>query len=121
MQEVMIKDIKWDETKEATVVTLLEGFKHRYEDGDMIQFKEVKGMEVLDYEENKEEDNPSTINTMETKVKVINPTSFIIDLDAKKFTAYQGNGIAKQIRVPIKLEFKTIKELEEFEETEKQA
>jgi len=108
----MIKDIAWDETREATVVTLLDGFKHKYEDGDKVLFKEVKGMDLLD-KEIKEGEVPASINTMEAAtVKVINPTSFIIDHDARKLTAYQGNGIAKQIKVPKKLEFKTMEELD---------
>jgi hypothetical protein len=51
----MIKDIKWDEKREATVVTLLEGFKHKYEDGDQVIIKEVKGM--MSNEEMKEGEN----------------------------------------------------------------
>jgi PII-like signaling protein len=41
LQEVMIKNIAYDEAKGATVVTLLEGFKHKYEDNDHAAFKEV--------------------------------------------------------------------------------
>lgn len=36
LQEVMIKDISYSDIKETTIVTLLPGFKHRYEDGDQI-------------------------------------------------------------------------------------
>jgi hypothetical protein len=32
----MIKNIAFDEAKDGTVVTLLEGFKHKYEDGDQV-------------------------------------------------------------------------------------
>jgi hypothetical protein len=40
----MIKNIEYNEAKNATVVTLLDGFKHKYEDGDQVIIKEVKGM-----------------------------------------------------------------------------
>jgi len=94
----MIKDIQWDEKREATVVTLLDGFKHKYEDGDKVILKEVKGMKLL--EEEKGEDTLDSINGKQVTVKVINPSSFVIDEDARKYSAYEGNGIAKQIKVP---------------------
>ena len=47
LQEVMIKDISYDEIKSSTVVTLLPGFKHKYEDNDQVTIKEVLGMKKL--------------------------------------------------------------------------
>ena len=44
LQEVMIKNIEYNEKKDQTVVTLLEGFKHKFEDNDQVSFKEVLGM-----------------------------------------------------------------------------
>ena len=58
------------------------------------------------------EENEKSINDETVSVKIINPTSFIINLDARKFSPYERNGIAKQIKVPRKLEFKTLEELE---------
>jgi hypothetical protein len=116
LQEVMIKDISWDDKSEATVVTLLEGFKHKYEDGDHVIIKEVKGMEVL--EEEKGEGALTSINGKQVSVKIINPTSFMIDDDARKYSAYQGNGIAKPIKVPKKFTFKTYDELEALDTSE---
>ncbi len=110
----MIKDIKWDEKREATVVTLLEGFKHKYEDGDQVIIKEVKGM--MSNEEMKEGEN--SINGKQVTVKVINPSSFMINEDARQYSEYEGNGIAKQIKVPKKLTFKSLTELELLESTE---
>jgi hypothetical protein len=86
LQEVMIKDISWDEKHEATVVTLLEGFKHKYEDGDNVVIKELKGMELL--EEEKGEGAMPSINGKQVSVKIINPTSFMIDDDARKYGTY---------------------------------
>ena len=48
----MIKDIRYEEKRQGSVVELLEGFKHKYEDGDQVIIKEVKGMDLL--EESKE-------------------------------------------------------------------
>jgi hypothetical protein len=105
LQEVMIKNIAYDEAKEATVVTLLEGFKHKYEDNDHASFKEVLGMKLI-------EDNEKSINDVTVTVKVINPSSFMICEDFSKYTAYEGNGIAKQVKVPRKHEFKSLEEIE---------
>jgi hypothetical protein len=105
LQEVMIKNIAYDEAKEATVVTLLEGFKHKYEDNDYASFKEVLGMKLI-------EDNEKSINDVTVTVKVINPSSFMICEDLSKYTAYEGNGIAKQVKVPRKHEFKSLEEIE---------
>ena len=101
----MIKNIAYDEAKEATVVTLLEGFKHKYEDNDHASFKEVLGMKLI-------EDNQKSINDVTVTVKVINPSSFMICEDLSKYTAYEGNGIAKQVKVPRKNEFKSLEEIE---------
>ena len=101
----MIKNIAYDEAKEATVVTLLEGFKHKYEDNDHASFKEVLGMKLI-------EDNEKSINDVTVTVKVINPSSFMICEDLSKYTAYEGNGIAKQVKVPRKNEFKSLEEIE---------
>ena len=100
----MIKNITYDETKEATIVTLLEGFKHKYEDNDQVSFKEVLGMRLL-------ADNEKSINDVTVTIKVINPSSFIISEDARNYTPYENNGIAKQVKVPRKLAFKTIEEI----------
>jgi hypothetical protein len=57
-------------------------------------------------------DPEKSINDETVSVKVINPTSFLISQDARLYTAYERNGIAKQVKVPRKLEFKTLEELE---------
>ena len=43
--EVMIKNIT---TAEKAVVTLLDGAKHPFEDGEVVIIKGVDGMEILD-------------------------------------------------------------------------
>jgi len=51
--------------------------------------------------------NPAhSINGSEFKVKVITRESFVIyGCDATAYTPYEGNGIAKQIKVPLKMNF----------------
>ena len=96
MQEVMIENI--DLAGEKTVVTLLPGFKHRFQDGDVVKLREVKGMLG--------KENGSSINGSEFKVKIVNPQSFELEgCDLRKYSPYEGNGIAKQIKVPLKMNF----------------
>lgn len=104
LQEVMIKDISYNEQQSATVVTLLDGFKHRFENGDQIVIKEVQGMAKLEGE--------GAINELICTVTVLNPQSFKIDIDSREYGPYEGNGIAKQIKVPKKAQFKSLEELE---------
>ncbi len=105
LQEVMIKNIEYNEKKDQTVVTLLEGFKHKFEDNDQVSFKEVLGMKL-------KEDEEKSINDVTVTVKVINPSSFSINEDARNYTPYEGNGIAKQVKVPRKHEFRSLEEIE---------
>ena len=46
-----------------------------------------------------------SINGMTAKVSVISPEAFSIDIDIRSFSPYEGNGIAKQIKVPQTLKF----------------
>lgn len=103
----MLKNIAYDDSRGATVVTLLEGFKHKYQDGDTIQFREVLGMKLIG-----EEEETQSINEKQVTIKVINPQSFTISDDARLYTKYEGNGIAKQVKVPLKLSFKSLTDLE---------
>lgn len=84
----MIKDISCEQ---EGVVTLLEGIKHKFEDGDQVEFKEVVGMKTI----NQGEDS---INGKVFTVKQINPSQFKIG-DTTIFEKYEGNGIAKQLKV----------------------
>ena len=81
---------------------MLPGFKNKFEDGDQVIIKEVKGMHSL-------EDADSSINGTLHTVKVINTTSFKIG-NTLGYSKYDGNGLAKQVRVPVKKTFKTLEE-----------
>ena len=93
LHEVLIKSIHYDEEKNRTVVTVLDGYKHKFEDSDVIQFKEVQGMQLLN------EDGKTTATSIndvkEVRVKVIDTTKFEISEDARKYSNYEGSGIAK--------------------------
>lgn len=105
----MIQNIEWNDEKQQSVVTLIEGFKHKYQDGDVVKIREVKGMLL-------KSDMSQSINNTEVKIKAINPSSFYIDLDVRQYTEYEGNGTAKQVKVPVKVEFKTLEEVDKEEE-----
>lgn len=47
-----------------------------------------------------------SVNGKTGTVKTITPQKFAVDLDISCFTAYEGNGIAKQVKVPKTLNFK---------------
>ena len=62
----MIKNI---ETSENGLVTLLDGAKHPYEDGEAIVINQIQGMEL-------KEDKSKSINGAIRKVKVVSFKSF---------------------------------------------
>lgn len=67
------------------VVYSHEDKRHGFEDGDVITFKEVKGM--------------TEVNGKQFKVTVKSPHTFTIG-DTSKFSPYDSNGIAEQVKVP---------------------
>lgn len=105
VQEVMIKSIT---TAEEGVVTLLEGAKHKFEDGDTVIFTGVDGMELLNKTPEKGE-KPATdsINGTLHRVKVININSFKIG-DTRGFAPYVRNGLAKQVKTPVEIKFHSL-------------
>jgi hypothetical protein len=71
-------------------VKLQQGFKHKFEDGDEITFKEVKGMNLIS-------DPTKSINETIHKVKVINTESFSIE-DTTLYSVYESSGLVKQLK-----------------------
>lgn len=88
------------------IVDVLDNYKHKFEDSDVIQLKEVNGM--IDSE-------GRSINDIgQIKIRVINTSSFeLLDLDIQKYSKYESGGIAKQVKVPVIMSFKTMKEIDE--------
>lgn len=53
-------------------------------------------------------------DVQQIKIRVINPKSFeLLDFDIQKYSKYESGGIAKQIKVPISLSFKTLQEIDQ--------
>ena len=103
-QEVMVLNIS---NEEKGKVTLLEGVKHSFEDGDTVILRKVDGMKTLPATEMTEglKDQPESINEVPFKVKVINYNSFYIG-DTRGFEPYIRGGLVKQIKIPFDVEFK---------------
>ena len=99
IKEVMIKDITTD--KEG-LVTLQEGFKHLFEDGDEVLIEKVLGMTDKD---------GKSINGSIHKVITVTPSSFKIG-DTNKYSAYEHSGLAKQLKTKVKLSFKSLRDIE---------
>lgn len=62
----MIKEI---EISEKGLVTLLDGSKHSYEDGEAVVINNIEGMKLI-------EDKGKSINGSIRKIKVVNFKSF---------------------------------------------
>eukprot|EP00096_Caligus_rogercresseyi_P005507 TRINITY_DN210_c0_g1_i2.p1 TRINITY_DN210_c0_g1~~TRINITY_DN210_c0_g1_i2.p1 ORF type:complete len:1077 (+),score=356.07 TRINITY_DN210_c0_g1_i2:323-3553(+) len=91
---VMISSISEDGT-----VTCQDETRHGFEDGDSVSFSEVKGLEGL--------------NDLEKVViKVTGPYTFTIPVEVLgQFSgAYVSGGIATQVKVPVKAEFKSLED-----------
>lgn len=106
----MIKSIT---TGEESLVTLLDGMRHPYQDGDYIVLSRVEGMElekeVMEekseaqlFFEKQSNEKVNGINNTVFKIKVINWNSFLIG-DTRNYTPYKGNGLCRNIKIPRKI------------------
>ncbi|KAL5005528.1 hypothetical protein ScPMuIL_018984 [Solemya velum] len=76
-------------------VTCLENTMHELESGDMVTFKEVKGMSIL--------------NGKTCEVHVKSPSVFTIcDTSGEEFEPYRDGGIACQLKVPKTVTFQSL-------------
>ena len=75
---------------EKATVYLHEDKRHGLNDGDTVEFKEVKGM--------------AEINGMKFKVEVKTPGSFLIG-DTSKFSVYENGGMCIETKVPVHMKF----------------
>jgi len=69
--------------------------RHELQDGDMVEFTEIKGMTEL--------------NSGQYKVTVKNPYTFTIE-DTSGFSDYVSGGIVHQMKIPAKPKFKSLKD-----------
>lgn len=118
----MIKNIT---SEEGAVVTLLEGTKHPYEDGEYVVIDLVEGMSLEQEKEfvPSEQQNfydalagpvskaksEKSINGRVFKITTISANSFRIG-DTRDLSKYVRNGIARNIKLPKKVEFKPLVE-----------
>jgi ubiquitin-activating enzyme E1 len=79
------------------IVTVHEDKRHKFQDGDFVQFKEVQGMTELN-------------SLPPTPVDVIDGFSFKVKVDASAFAAYQREGLVENIKVPKKMAYHSLKE-----------
>ena len=80
-----------------SVVTCLEDQRHGLEDGDMVRFKEIKGMTELNAADQLR------------KVKVLSPFTFSIG-DTSDLSRYETGGVFEQVKQPKKFAFKKLTE-----------
>ena len=80
-----------------SVVTCLEDQRHGLEDGDLVRFKEIKGMSELNAAD------------QVRKVKVLSPFTFSIG-DTSNLSAYLTGGVFEQVKQAHKFAFKPLKE-----------
>jgi ubiquitin-activating enzyme E1 len=104
LAEIMIKSIALSEDGKV-IVSVLDNYKHKFEDSDVIQLKEVNGM--VDSE-------GKSVNDIEQiKIRVIDTSSFeLLGVDIQKYSKYESGGIAKQIKIPLTISFKTMQEID---------
>ena len=96
-EEVVEGMVKHIESSEEGLVTMVEGVNHQLEDGDLVEFKEVQGMELA---QTGAEEAKKNINGMRFKVKVAKAGSFWIG-DTRQFSEYIRGGIVKAVKVPV--------------------
>ncbi|KAG5439559.1 hypothetical protein PCANB_002135 [Pneumocystis canis] len=78
------------------IVTILDETRHGLEDGDYVTFKEVEGMTALNMSPPK-------------RVQIKGPYTFSIG-DISGIGEYRGGGIFIQVKMPKKLQFKSLRE-----------
>ncbi|KAK2177102.1 hypothetical protein NP493_617g01041 [Ridgeia piscesae] len=79
------------------IVSTLENRMHHLESGDMVTFKEVKGM--------------TSINGMTCRVEVLTPYTYTVcDTSGANFAPYQGGGIATQVKFSKTVKFKSLED-----------
>ncbi len=97
---MFVKEITNDE---KGIVTLLDGVKNPFEDGEAVLIRNIEGMKLKD-------DNAKSINDTIHKVKVINSKSFEIG-NTLNYTPYVRNGTIKNIKTPVELSYKPFSEI----------
>ncbi|SCU82375.1 LAME_0C00804g1_1 [Lachancea meyersii CBS 8951] len=77
-------------------VTMLDDNRHNLEDGNYVTFSEIEGLEPLN-------------DGKAYKVEVLGPFAFKIG-SVKELGTYKKGGVFKQVKMPLKMSFKTLRE-----------
>ncbi|SGZ58308.1 CIC11C00000005903 [Sungouiella intermedia] len=87
----IVSDIEPDGT-----VTMLDDNRHGMQDGEYVKFTEIEGM-------------PKLNNGTPHKIEVLGPYAFKIKID-ESYGTYVKGGLYQQVKMPVKISFKTLKE-----------
>ena len=79
------------------IVTVHEDKRHKFQDGDHVQFREVQGMTELN-------------SLPPTKIEVIDGFSIRLLVDATGFSAYTREGQVENVKVPTKVSYHSLKQ-----------
>ena len=74
------------------VVTVHEDKRHKFQDGDHVNFREVQGMDELN-------------KLPPTKITVIDGFSFKVHVDGNNFQEYLREGLVENVKVPQTIKF----------------
>ena len=89
----------------GALIELLTGATHNFEEGATVMLSEVVGMV-------RKADSLNSINGMTFKVtQVCSRNSFVIDCDTSQFTAYERNGVAKNVKTKQVVKFAPIRQV----------
>src|SRR5690606_29338140 len=105
--DFIVTDADGEETKQFIVVnatqtnplivTVHEDKRHKFKEGDYVQFREVQGMQEIN-------------KLPPTKIQVIDGFSFKVEVDATGFSAYEREGIVENVKVPKKVSYHSLKQ-----------
>lgn len=115
LQNIIIKTVTCE--KEGKIETL-EGTKHNLEDGDLVLITGVEGMSLKEGEKHpepnqtliKQELVSEGVNGTVHQVKIINKSTFTIG-DTTLYGPYIRNGIAKQLKSPLIVQYSPLEEV----------
>lgn len=79
------------------IITVHEDKRHKFQDGDYVQFKEVEGMTELN-------------SLPPTKIEVIDGFSFKLFVDTTFFGAYTREGLVENVKVPKTMSYHSLKQ-----------
>jgi ubiquitin-activating enzyme E1 len=79
------------------IITVHEDKRHKFQDGDYVQFREVEGMTQLN-------------SLPATQIEVIDGFSFKLLVDSTNFGAYERQGLVENVKVPKKVSYHSLKQ-----------